>query len=79
MTHVDVARVAQHDALVNNRFRPAGQPPFALIGTDDSNDLADFFDAVFATVSHGARDFAGDAGSFGRNLFDRLKRFFRNV
>ena len=29
---VDVARVALHDPLVNNQYRPVGEPPFGLIG-----------------------------------------------
>ena len=30
--HVDVQRIASHDLWVGNRFRPAGEAPFGLIG-----------------------------------------------
>jgi hypothetical protein len=76
---VDVARVAARDPLVNNPFRPAGEPPFGLIGDDDTNDLAGFFSNVADRVSTGAQDVAhGTAGS-GKDLFGRIKRFFKNV
>jgi lysophospholipase L1-like esterase len=41
---VDVARVASNDFLVGNRFRPAGEPPFGLIGDDDTDEIETFFD-----------------------------------
>src|SRR5262249_17695960 len=48
---VDIARVASNDPFVGNRFRPAGEPPFGLIGPDETNDVADFFDQVSDDVS----------------------------
>jgi hypothetical protein len=68
----DLARVALHDGLVNSRFRPAGEPPFGLIGNDDQNDLEDFFTKIYDRVSRGAKD-------FGNDIFDRLKRFFEDL
>jgi lysophospholipase L1-like esterase len=69
--HVNVARVAAHDPLVDNRFRPAGEAPFGLIG-DDDNDLATFFTRIFDRVSSGAR-------SFGRDLLGRARHFFEGL
>ena len=76
---VDVARVAARDPLVNNHFRPAGEPPFGLIGDDDTNDLAGFFSNVADRVSTGAQDVAAARRDRGRILFGRIKRFFKNV
>jgi lysophospholipase L1-like esterase len=76
---VNVARVALGDPLVDNGFRPAGEVPFGVIGPDDGNDLQDFFVKVADQVSRGARDFRGDVGGSGRDPFDRLKRFFKDL
>jgi hypothetical protein len=70
--HVNLARVESRDPLVGNRFRPAGEPPFGLIGQDDTNDLEDFFSHIFDRISSGAKD-------FGNDLFDRIKRFFEGL
>jgi lysophospholipase L1-like esterase len=35
LARVDVAAVASRDFFVANRFRPAGEPPFGLIGKDE--------------------------------------------
>lgn len=66
---VDVARIASHDFLVNNRFRPAGEPPFGLIGDDDTDQIETFFDRVFDRVKDGADD-------LGDNVLDRVRRWF---
>jgi len=76
---VDVARVAARDPLVGNRFRPAGEPPFGLIGDEDTNVLAGFFTDVADRVSQGAQNFGNDVAGSGRHLFDRIKHFFRKV
>jgi lysophospholipase L1-like esterase len=76
---VDIVRVAARDPLVNNRFRPAGEPPFGLIGDDDTNDLAGFFTDVTNRVSHGAQNLANETARAGKNRLGRLKRFFKNL
>jgi lysophospholipase L1-like esterase len=76
---VDVARVAARDPLVNNPFRPAGEPPFGLIGDDNTNDLAGFFSNVADRVSTGAQDVASGTAGSGKDVFGRIKRFFKNV
>jgi hypothetical protein len=75
---VDVARVAANDRLVGNPFRPAGEPPFALIG-DDANELDGFFDQLFDRISRRAQDFGNDVGDLGREFFNRFRRFFRDL
>lgn len=72
---VNIARVAARDPLVENRFRPASEAPFSLIGPDDTNNLEGFFDNVFDRVSRGAGEFRGDVGDFGK----RIRRFFRDL
>lgn len=76
---VDVARVAARDPLVGNRFRPAGEAPFGLIDPADANTFENFFDGISARVSRGARNFGDDVSDLGRNVADRIKRFFRRV
>ena len=75
---VDVARVARRDTLVNNAFRPAGEVPFGVIASDDV-DPAGFFDGIADRVSRGAKNFAGDIGNPARNLFNRIKHFFKDL
>ena len=75
---VNVARVAARDGLVNNRFRPAGEVPFGILG-DDSNELEGFFDQLFDRISRRAQDFGNDAGDLGRDFFSRFRRFFRDL
>ncbi len=62
--HVDVARVAARDRLAHSRFRPAGEPPFGLIGDSAGNDLESFFTKMFDRI----RDGIGDI----RDRFDRI-------
>jgi lysophospholipase L1-like esterase len=76
---VNVARVASHDPLVDNSFRPSGEPPFGLIGADDTNELAGFFDHVADQVSRGAKDFARDARRTGSHVFSRIRHFFHHL
>jgi lysophospholipase L1-like esterase len=76
---VDVARVAARDSLVGNSFRPAGEPPFGLIGDADTNDLSGFFSDVADQVSNGAQNFRDDAVGSGKDLFGRIKRFFKGL
>ncbi len=63
--HVDVARVAARDRLAHSRFRPAGEPPFGLIGDSEGNDLESFFTKMFDRI----RDGIGD-------IRDRFNRIF---
>ncbi len=76
---VDVARVAALDRLVGNPFRPVGEPPFALIGNEDANELDGFFDQLFDRISRRAQDFGNDVGDLGRDFFNRFRRFFRDL
>jgi len=75
---VDVARVARRDSLVNNAYRPAGEVPFGVIASDDI-DPGSFFDGIADRVSRGAKNFAGDVGTPAKNLFNRIKHFFRDL
>jgi lysophospholipase L1-like esterase len=76
---VNVARVAARDRLVNNRFRPSGEPPFGLIGAQDADDLTGFFEQTFERISRSVQDFGADVGDLGRSFFDRFRRFFRDL
>ena len=48
--HVDVARVAAHDALAHSRFRPAAEVPFGVIGDSEGDDLESFFTKTFRRI-----------------------------
>jgi len=48
--HVDVARVAAHDALAHSRFRPAAEVPFGVIGDSEGDDLESFFTKMFRRI-----------------------------
>jgi hypothetical protein len=60
VTPVDVARVARRDPLTRSRFRPAGEPPFGLIGDDAVDDVESLFGNVFDDLARGAKDLAKD-------------------
>src|SRR5881296_1934244 len=62
---VDVARVATHDPLAHSRFRPAGEPPFGLIGESQGSDVESFFQKTYARIEHDIDD-----------LRDRLVKLF---
>ena len=62
---VDVARVAAHDPLAHSRFRPAGEPPFGLIGETQGSDVESYFQKTFARIEHDIDD-----------LRDRLVKLF---
>jgi lysophospholipase L1-like esterase len=62
---VDVARVAAHDPLAQSRFRPAGEPPFGLIGENPGSDVESFFQKTYARIEHDIDD-----------LRDRLVKLF---
>jgi hypothetical protein len=53
---VDVTRVAARDRLAHSRFRPAGEPPFGLIGDDQSDDIESFFTHEFQDIGNGIDD-----------------------
>ena len=56
--HVDVAAVASHDGFVANRFQPAGEPPFGLIGKDEGavdealDHIGDKIDDLIGDLKH---------------------------
>ncbi len=76
---VNVAAVAARDDLVGNRFRPAGEAPFGLIGGEDAPDLEGYFEQVYDRIARRARDFGVDVGDLGRDFFSRFRRFFRDL
>jgi hypothetical protein len=53
---VDVARVAARDPLVGSRFRPAGEPPFGLLGEPSADDVRSFFESVGRDIEEGLDD-----------------------
>jgi len=69
---VNVARVAAHDPLAHSRFRPAGEPPFGLIGESQGDDLEDLFGNVFKRVADSANDLGDDL----KKIFARLASLF---
>ncbi len=75
---VDLARVARRDSLVNNPFRPGGEVPFGVIASDDV-DPQGFFNGIADRVSRGAKNFQGDVSGPAKNLFNRIKHFFKGL
>jgi len=71
---VDVQTVASEDPLVENPFRPAGEPPFGLI--DQSADVQDGLDDAFHHVESQARDVFKKLRHRVHRLFDRIARLF---
>ena len=67
--------------MVNNRFRPTGEVPFGVINADDvtTGSGAGFFDGIADRVSRGAHSFQGDVGGSAKNVFNRIKHFFKNL
>jgi lysophospholipase L1-like esterase len=63
---VDVAKVAAKDPWVNNRFRPAGEPPFGLFS---EAQVETPFEDSYGRIEAGAR-------RIGRNLADDIKDAF---
>jgi hypothetical protein len=61
---VDLARAAARDPLAHSRFRPAGEPPFGLIGESADDDLESFFQKTFARIERDIDDL--------RDRFDKL-------
>ena len=66
---VNVARVNAHDPLAHSRFRPAGEPPFGLIGDPDVDDIEGFFTKIYDRLSNQAK-------RFGEHLLDRITHWF---
>jgi lysophospholipase L1-like esterase len=54
--HVDVNRVAERDPLAHNRFRPAGEAPFGVIGDSDADDVEEFFTKMFGRIERNIDD-----------------------
>jgi lysophospholipase L1-like esterase len=76
---VDVVRAAAHDPLARSRFRPAGEPPFGLIGDSEEDDLEGFFPRIFARIersAHDLRDDVDDAIDDLEDFFDRIDHLF---
>ena len=63
LAHVNVAAVAARDGFVGNRFQPAGEPPFGLIGKDD-----DVVDDALASIEDRIDDVLDDL----EDRFDEL-------
>jgi lysophospholipase L1-like esterase len=64
LAHVDVAAVAAHDGFVGNRFQPAGEPPFGLVGKDEGA-----VDEALGHIEDKAGDLVGDLKDTFTNLF----------
>jgi lysophospholipase L1-like esterase len=64
----NVTRIAARDRLVNNRFRPAGEPPFDLI----QDDGVDVFDAATNRIGSGANHLGRSLRNDLGDLIDRL-------
>jgi hypothetical protein len=64
---VDVAKVARKDPWVNNRFRPAGEPPFGLFS--EAQVDAPFEDS-YRRIEDGARDIGRDLRNGVRDVLD---------
>jgi hypothetical protein len=76
---VDVARVAARDPHTRSPFRPAGEPPFGLIGESDDDELESFFPRIFERIERGARELRDDVDDFIddiEDLIDRLDDLF---
>ena len=64
---------------MNNQFRPVGEPPFGLIGDDETNDIEEFWQKTSDRVADKAEELGRDVGGAGRDFFNRFRRFFRDV
>ena len=69
---VDVAKVARRDPWVNNRFRPAGEPPFGLFS---EAQVETSFEDSYRRIEQEAREIGEDLGDDVRDIFD----FFDNL
>jgi lysophospholipase L1-like esterase len=69
---VDVARIARTDRLVNNRFRPAGEPPFGLIGEPNEDDLERIFDKTYRRIERHVEDIADELRDLFRDKLDDI-------
>lgn len=74
----DVARIAANDPLVNNRFRPAGEPPFGLIADEDA-DVEDAFAGAFETLEKRAGSVFEDLADRIGGIFDDIEDFFDGI
>jgi len=73
---VDPMRLAARDPLVGNAFRPAGEPPFGLIGNSEVDGLDDFFQHVYDRIANGTDDLRKDLEDRARRLLDRFLKLF---
>jgi lysophospholipase L1-like esterase len=69
---VDVAKVASRDPWVNNRFKPAGEPPFGLFS---EAQVETSFEDSYRRIEEGASDIGDDLANGVKDVFD----FFRNL
>ena len=69
---VDVAKVARKDPWVNNRFRPAGEPPFGLFS---EAQVKTSFEDSYRRIEEEARDIGDDLADDVKDIFD----FFDNL
>jgi len=69
---VDIAKVAGKDPWVNNRFRPAGEPPFGLFS---EAQVETPFEDAYRRIEDGAKDLGGDLKDHVKDIFD----FFDNL
>src|SRR6185436_11605129 len=61
---VSVSRIASRDPLVNNRYQPAGEPPFGVI--EEPQD----------TLTSAFQRIADQAGDIGHDLLDEIEHIF---
>jgi lysophospholipase L1-like esterase len=66
---VNVGLAASRDKLVNNRYRPAGEPPFGLIAGVDT-ELDDALDDALDDVGDSIDDIIDDLEDFFDDVFD---------
>ena len=65
---VDVGAVARRDRLVNNRYRPAGEPPFGVIAEVDA-EVEDALDDALDEVGDALDELLDDIEDFFDDLF----------
>jgi hypothetical protein len=66
---VDVGTIAARDKLVNNTYRPAGEPPFGLIAGVDT-EIDDALDDALDNVGDSIDEIIDDLEDFFDDIFD---------
>jgi lysophospholipase L1-like esterase len=72
ITLANVPRVFRRDRLAHNRFRPAGEVPFGLIGDSATDDVQDQVQTTFDRIERNVRRIGDDL----QNAFNVFRRFF---